>query len=126
MLRAHSSGDKVAPVLVAGGYNLVTQAGHVLTGYRGKVFEFTTQQNAIDWIRTNLARYKNKTADTGIDFLLQLGNIYLETGLEATNQELKDIYDYEHGIWQIVDYDAEEIIIDNTTVDWDGGDAFGN
>ena len=126
VLRSHSAGKKFAPVAVANGFHLVNSDGDILVGYRGKVFEFTTHKNALDWLKTNLSRYKNKTQETGVDFLLQIGNIYLETGLEATNQEAKDIFDYEHGLWEIVEFDEVIQIVEiEAVVDYDGGNADG-
>lgn len=123
VLRKHSAGSKFAPVAVTNGFRLINASGDVLVGYRGKVFEFNTHKNAIDWIKTNLARYGNKTQDTSIDFLLQLGAIYIETGFEPCNQAIKDIYDFEHGIWKITEYGDSEIIL-QTDFNVDGGNAF--
>ena len=126
VLRKHSKGEKFAPIEVVGGFNLINASGDVLVGYRGKVFEFNTHKNAIDWLKTNLARYANKTQDTSIDFLLQLGAIYIETGFEPCNQAIKDIYDFEHGIWHITEYDEVVQVVEvEAVVDYDGGDANG-
>jgi hypothetical protein len=128
-LKVHSSGmtgTQYAPIKVDGIWQIKNSNGNTLIGYRGKVFEFEFEQNAKNWLCTNLSRYKNKTTPTNVDYLLQLGQIYVETGIEAVREDIKNIYDYSKGLWSIVECagDTQYITVE-ASIDYDGGNANG-
>lgn len=122
-LRRHSEGVTYAPKLVDGLWQLQSTLNDVLVGYRGKTYEFHTQKNAQTWLCTNLARNLNAEEPTSIDFILQLGEIFTKTGFEPVQQEIIDISELNQGLWIPVECAGSVQIIDNTTVDWDGGFA---
>jgi hypothetical protein len=129
VLKTHSSGvagTKFAPVMLNGLWRLQNANGDVLVGYRGKIYEFENQQNASNWLCTNLSRYKNKTGKTDINYLYGLGKIYIDTGLEAIREDLRNIYDFEAGLWQVIECaGATEYITVEASIDYDGGNANG-
>ena len=125
-LKIHSSGQNYSPLLVAGLWKLKNIGGDVLTGYRGKEYEFLSEKSAKNWLCTNLSRFKNATAPTDIDYLIGLGKIYTETGFAPCLLDIENIYDYEHGLWQIVECGGDVQYIEvEAVVDYDGGDANG-
>lgn len=101
----------------------------MLTGMRGKTYEFSNEQNARNWLSTNLERWKNKTEPTSIEHQLMLGRVYLDAGYEPVQIEIKAINEYERGLWSI---DDDDILTaggftgggGNNDGIYDGGDAF--
>ena len=128
-LKIHSSGaigTRYAPVFVDSVWILTNDNGNALSGTRGKIFEFSSQEKASNWLCTNLSRLKNKTKPTGDDYLKQLGDIYAESLQEYVLDEIKNIYDFEHGLWQVIECaGATEYITIDASIDYDGGDANG-
>lgn len=120
-LRTHSAGAKYAPVFVDDSWQLINTDGNVLCGYRGKLFEFESQKNALTWLGTNLSRVKNSTRDVSDERIRQIGHIYLDNGEAFALQEIHDIYDYNANIWDAVEL---EITPPDGEV-LDGGDVNG-
>lgn len=128
-LKIHSSGEqgtRFAPVYTDQTWQLKNANGDTLIGYRGKVYAFESSKNASNWLCTNLSRYKNKTSATSDEYLLQLGQMYVDTGIEAVRDDIRNIYDYTKGLWQVIECAGEiEYITIEASIDYDGGDANG-
>ena len=75
-LKLHSVGQKFSPIQNGSHWRLENAVGDVLTGYRGKVYAFKSQENARTWLCSNLARVKNAVEPTPTDFIVKLHIIY--------------------------------------------------
>lgn len=123
-LKTHSSGAKFTPLLMANGrYQLKNEAGQVLIGYRGNAYNFMSAENALNWLRDNLSRFKNSGRERPYEFIVKLNKIYSETRAPELMAELQAISDYANGLWDVVE-DVDESQINWDLLDVDGGDAF--
>lgn len=98
-LKKHSSGDKFSPVEVGAVWQLQNAAADVLTGYRGKVFEFASEVNAQTWLCTNLARLKNAKQETPQSLIVKLLVIHAETNYAPLLVEIEAINQLNAGLW---------------------------
>jgi hypothetical protein len=124
-LKTHSLGDKYTPTLKANGrYQLVNSSGQVLIGIRGNEYNFQSYDNAMTWLNTNLARWKNHTDLTPVNHIVKLHKVYAKTQAQYVLNELQAINEYELGQWEVV-LNVEAGAIDWELLDVDGGDSLG-
>lgn len=125
-LRAHSAGKKYAAVQIGFEWQLQTELGDVLCGYRGKNYAFESKSKASVWLCTNLSRVKNAKENVSDDRISMIGKIYLETGDYFALQEIHDIWDLNNDLWQPIECAGiTEYITIEASIDYDGGDASG-
>ena len=125
-LRIHSANQQYYPVSVGFEWQLQTESGNVLCGYRGKPYTFEFENNARVWLSTNLNRVKNSTKNVSDEHLSMIGKIYLDTGDDFTLQEIHDIWDLNADLWQPVAGDSTiQYITVEASIDYDGGNADG-
>lgn len=102
-LKQHSAGNKYAPVQDGLVWNLANAAGGLLIGNRGKVYEFISENTARSWLINNLSRLKNSTKPTSNEYILKLGQYYIDEPKDYLIEEINAIEEYIRGVWQPVE-----------------------
>ena len=123
-LRMHSAGNKYVPTDSGSGlFYLQNAFGDRLIGNAGKVYEFTSEENALTWLSSNLARVKNAKKLVSVVYLENIGEAYLDTGADYLLAEIQAINDLNDGLWSPV-LDEPTGGGGDTDMILDGGNAF--
>lgn len=101
-LKKHSAGETYAAILNVGSWELQNGSGDTLAGYQGKIYQFKSKQNAETWLCSNLARVKNASEATPVDFIVNLHKIYGGNQLQIVLDELETIRTLDLGLWSPV------------------------